>query len=117
MTRIDRAGELIEGVRRERKELVSPEGVPLAIQIAGHDERLAAFFLDMAFMGAAIISLCVLFLLFLFLYLRGIFTDIFTGPCGAILSAVSSSAASALTKPPRRIKGNCCDDMTNNRRY
>ena len=54
---IDRAGELIEGVKRGRQALVSPEGVPLDIRIAGHGERLAAFLLDMAFITAAIVCL------------------------------------------------------------
>ena len=62
----DRAGELIEGVKRGRKALVSPEGVPLDVQIAGHGERLVAFMLDMAFIIAAIICLFLLLYLFYF---------------------------------------------------
>jgi uncharacterized RDD family membrane protein YckC len=62
----DRAGELIEGIRRGRKALVTPEGVPLDVQIAGHGERLVAFFLDMTFILSAIVSLgVVLFMLLL----------------------------------------------------
>lgn len=55
--RIDRVGELLEGVRRKRKVLLSPEGVALEVQIAGHGERLTAFTLDMLFMGAAVLCL------------------------------------------------------------
>ena len=61
---IDRAGELIEGVKRGRKELICPEGVPLDIRIAGHGERLAAFLLDMTFITAAIVCLVLLLNLF-----------------------------------------------------
>ncbi len=47
--RTDRVGELIEGVKR-RRVIVSPEGLPLDIQVAGHGERLAALLLDLGFM-------------------------------------------------------------------
>ena len=67
-TRIDRAGELIDGIKRGRKELVSPEGVLLEVQVAGHGERLAAFCIDIVFMIAAII--CLFLLLYLFFLSR-----------------------------------------------
>ena len=62
----DRVGELLEGVKRNRRVLISPEGVPLAIQIAGNVERLSAFILDITFMFAAIIALYLLAFLALF---------------------------------------------------
>ncbi|MCL1874834.1 MAG: RDD family protein [Synergistaceae bacterium] len=65
-TRIDRAGELIEGMKRKRKELFTPEGVPLDIQIAGHGERLTAFIIDMVFMIAVIYGLYLILLMLLF---------------------------------------------------
>lgn len=58
--RTDRVGELVEGVRRRRRILVSPEGVPLDIHVAAPGERLAALLLDLAFMFAAIAALYVL---------------------------------------------------------
>ncbi len=56
-TSADRVGELIEGVRRNRRALVTPEGVPLDIRVAGHGERLTAFSLDLAFLFGAVVGL------------------------------------------------------------
>lgn len=61
----DRVSEFLEGNKRNRRVLLSPEGVPLDIQIAGNGERLGAFALDIAFMFATIFCLYVL-LFFLF---------------------------------------------------
>ena len=55
--RVDRVGEHIEGIARNRRDLVSPEGVPLSIQAAGHGERLAAFAIDMALVAGTILAL------------------------------------------------------------
>ena len=64
MTQVtDRAGELIEGVKRVRKALVSPEGIELDVRIAGHGERLTAFLLDMTFITAALVFLFALLLM------------------------------------------------------
>ena len=71
VTRIDRAGELIEGIGRGRKELISPEGVPLDVRIAGHGERLAALIVDWFLMWLAIIGLILIFFLFLAAFPRG----------------------------------------------
>lgn len=60
---VDRVGELMGTGGRNRRQLVSPEGVPLDIQIAGHGERLAAFMLDIVFMYAAITALFIIFAL------------------------------------------------------
>lgn len=64
--RTDRVGELLEGVRRNRRIIVSPEGVPLDVHIAGHGERLTAFALDMAFLFAAVGCLYLLAILLFF---------------------------------------------------
>ena len=56
----DRVGELLGGVQRQRRVIVSPEGVPLDIQVAGHGERLTALGLDLAFMLGAILLLYLL---------------------------------------------------------
>ena len=53
----DRIEELLEGITRKKAVIVSPEGVPLEIQIASHGERLTALVLDLCFMFAAIICL------------------------------------------------------------
>jgi uncharacterized RDD family membrane protein YckC len=60
MTRTDRVGELIEGVRRKRRAIVSPEGVPLDVLLANRSERLAAFLLDMLFLTLTIVALYLL---------------------------------------------------------
>ena len=56
----DRVGELLEGTKRNRRTLVSPEGVPLDIRVAGHGERLAAFFIDIGIMLGVVIGLALL---------------------------------------------------------
>ncbi len=66
--RTDRVGELLEGSRRNRRVLLSPEGVPLNIQIAGNGERLMAFAVDMTFLLAAIVCL---YLLLIFVFFSG----------------------------------------------
>ncbi|MDR1873461.1 MAG: RDD family protein [Synergistaceae bacterium] len=57
MTRTDRADALLEGIKRKRRVIVSPEGIPLDVRIAAHGERLTAFVLDMTFMTAIIVGL------------------------------------------------------------
>lgn len=64
-TTTDRVGELLEGIRRNRRTIVSPEGVPFDIHIASHGERLTAFVIDLVFMFTMIGLLYVL-LIFLF---------------------------------------------------
>lgn len=64
--RTDRVGELIEGVKHNRRVIISPEGVPLDIQVAGNWERLAAFILDLVFMLAAIIIITLVIPLLIF---------------------------------------------------
>ncbi len=58
----DRLEELLEGTKRKRRTLVSPEGVTLNIRAAGHGERITAFTLDIVFMFTAIICLYLLIL-------------------------------------------------------
>lgn len=54
--------------RRARRALSTPEGVPLEIQIPGHGERMAAFLLDILFMGAGVFCL---YLVLVFLFFSG----------------------------------------------
>lgn len=56
----DRVGELLEGTKRNRRTLISPEGVPLDIRVAGHGERLAAFLVDIGLMFAGVIVVAIL---------------------------------------------------------
>ncbi len=53
----DRVGELLSGIKRNSRALVSPEGVPLDIQAASHGERITALALDLLFMFIAVILL------------------------------------------------------------
>lgn len=59
----DRVGELVDGIKRKRKIIISPEGVPLDIQIASRGERLTALVLDLVFMYGTIILIYILLFL------------------------------------------------------
>ena len=43
----DRAAEFFEGGRQQRRQIVTPEGVPIPIVLADHSERVIAFVLDL----------------------------------------------------------------------
>src|SRR4029453_19187403 len=43
----DRTSDFLEGARRERRQIVTPEGVPLSIELADYGERLVAFAIDL----------------------------------------------------------------------
>ena len=65
----DRVGRLLEKAGgRRRRIIVSPEGVPLDIQVAGNGERLTALVLDLMFMLGGIV---VLFFVFMYLFFSG----------------------------------------------
>ena len=64
----ERVDRTLGDFRRARRALSTPEGVPLELQIPGHGERMAAFLLDILFMGAGVFCLY-LVLLFLFFFL------------------------------------------------
>lgn len=61
--RTDRVGELLEGDNRNRKILISPEGVPLNIKVASNGERLTALMFDLLIMFGAVVVLIILLLL------------------------------------------------------
>ena len=42
----DRASEFLEGARRQQRTIVTPEGVPVTVELADHGERLTAFAID-----------------------------------------------------------------------
>jgi Predicted membrane protein/domain len=62
----DRVGELIEGPARNRRTIVSPEGVPLDIQVAGNIERISAFLLDITFLLTTIVVLYIIVIMLFF---------------------------------------------------
>ena len=65
----DRVQFFLEGVRHRYRAIVSPEGVPLAVELAEHGERAAAFLLDLFFWLCATI---VLYLFGIALWVEGI---------------------------------------------
>jgi uncharacterized RDD family membrane protein YckC len=42
----ERASEFLEGSRRQQRTIVTPEGVPVPVELADHGERLTAFTID-----------------------------------------------------------------------
>ena len=55
----ERTSQFFEGVRRRRREIVTPEGVAIPVELADYGERLSAFFLDVALQLASIIVIFV----------------------------------------------------------
>jgi len=51
----ERTTQFFEGVRRRRREIVTPEGVAIPVELADYGERLSAFFLDFVLQLVAII--------------------------------------------------------------
>jgi len=43
----DRTSDFLEGGQRERRQIITPEGVPLSVEIADYGERLVAFTIDL----------------------------------------------------------------------
>ena len=64
--RPDRLGDILEGAKRRRRTIVTPEGVELDIRLAGSGERLTAFILDLLFMFAAVFVLYFLLVMLFF---------------------------------------------------
>jgi uncharacterized RDD family membrane protein YckC len=55
----DRTAQFLEGVQRQQRTIVTPEGVPVTVELADHGERLTAFTIDV----------CIWMLLTLLIYL------------------------------------------------
>jgi uncharacterized RDD family membrane protein YckC len=55
----DRVSQFLEGVRRSRREILTPEGVALPVDLADHGERAVALLIDL------VVWLCVTALLYL----------------------------------------------------
>jgi uncharacterized RDD family membrane protein YckC len=56
----DRTSDFLEGVRRERRQIITPEGVPLSVELADYGERLVAFTIDLVIWLILIIAIMVL---------------------------------------------------------
>jgi uncharacterized RDD family membrane protein YckC len=56
----ERTSQFFEGVRRRRREIVTPEGVAIPIELADYGERLSAFFLDFVLQLVSIIVIVLL---------------------------------------------------------
>jgi uncharacterized RDD family membrane protein YckC len=72
----ERTTQFFEGVRRRRREIVTPEGVPLPVELAHYGERLSAFLLDWVLWTVATIAIYVPIILSI-------------GKAGGILIAIS----------------------------
>ena len=58
----DRVDQLLGGVKRSLREIVTPEGVALHVELAEHGERAAAFLIDLTiWLGVAFFSYLVVF--------------------------------------------------------
>jgi uncharacterized RDD family membrane protein YckC len=65
----ERTSRFLEGTRRSRREIVTPEGVPLPVELAEIGERVAAFLLDLFFW---LLATAVIFLVVVLLILGGV---------------------------------------------
>ncbi len=63
--RLDRINRLLDGVTRNRREITSPEGIVLEVDVANPGERLVAFLIDFLFWMLATILLYVILRLML----------------------------------------------------
>ena len=52
----ERASLLLEGAVRRKESIVSPEGVPMSVEVASYGDRLAAFILDSLFWTVAAVA-------------------------------------------------------------
>jgi hypothetical protein len=43
----ERTSEFFEGMRRQRRQIVTPEGVPVTVELADYGERVVALFIDL----------------------------------------------------------------------
>ena len=74
----ERATEFLEGTRRQQRTIVTPEGVPVTVELADHGERLTAFTIDV----------CIWFLLTILVYLPLIFIALRGGDSALIAASI-----------------------------
>jgi uncharacterized RDD family membrane protein YckC len=53
----ERTSQFLEGTKQQRRQIVTPEGVPLTVELANHGERLSAFLIDLLFWLLATIGI------------------------------------------------------------
>ncbi len=68
---LDRINQFLEGVKRDRREIVSPEGVVLEVEVANNGERLTAFVIDFLFWMLATAVVFVVLMLLIVEHLSG----------------------------------------------
>jgi uncharacterized RDD family membrane protein YckC len=69
--RLDRINAFLDGARRTKRAIETPEGVSLEIEIAGVGERLLAFVIDLCFWALAMAFLVLVFVAFLYSQING----------------------------------------------
>jgi uncharacterized RDD family membrane protein YckC len=72
----ERTSQFFEGVRRRRREIITPEGVSIPVELADYGERLSAFFIDWVIWTVATIAIYLPIILLI-------------GKAGSILIAIS----------------------------
>ncbi len=68
---LDRINRFLDGVTRNRREIVSPEGLTLEVDVANNGERLTAFVLDFFFWGLATLLLFLILIALFFQQMSG----------------------------------------------
>jgi uncharacterized RDD family membrane protein YckC len=63
--RLERINRFLEGVKRNHREIVSPEGIVLEVEVANNGERLVAFVIDFLFwmLGTVLLFLMLMLLI------------------------------------------------------
>jgi uncharacterized RDD family membrane protein YckC len=72
----ERTSQFFEGVRRRRRDIITPEGVTIPVELADYGERLSAFFIDWVIWTVATIAIYLPIILLI-------------GKAGSILIAIS----------------------------
>ena len=72
----ERTSQFFEGVRRRRRDIITPEGVSIPVELADYGERLGAFFIDWVIWAVATILIYLPIILLI-------------GKAGGILIAIS----------------------------
>ncbi len=62
----DRVSEFLEGVRYQRRSILTPEGVTLAVDVAPYSERVTAFLLDLVIWTIATVAFYLILALLIF---------------------------------------------------
>lgn len=69
--RLDRINRFLDGVTRNRREIVTPEGIVLEVDVANNGERLTAFLLDFLFWTIATLLLYLMLALLIVEHISG----------------------------------------------